>query len=136
MHEAINGDAAMTRKLEGCLNCGEVREMAAHGLCFACYRREERAGDRRAAGVDRHNPGVRREHKKILRGFTGVLAGLSDLGVSRNDVLEIRKILDPYVESVRYFLAPAPEQKHSPVNVERGERAVHCSQATETSEDV
>ena len=53
-----------TRKIDGCLNCGEVREMAAHGLCFKCYRRNDRANDRQLAGVDRHNPGIRREHKR------------------------------------------------------------------------
>ena len=37
MSEEIN-----KRKVAGCINCGEQREIAAHGLCFKCYRQEER----------------------------------------------------------------------------------------------
>jgi hypothetical protein len=32
----------MARSIKGCMNCGETREIAAHGLCFRCYRQEER----------------------------------------------------------------------------------------------
>jgi hypothetical protein len=99
-----------TRKTDSCLNCGEIREMAAHGLCFKCYRREDRADDRRFAAVDRHNPGLRKEHKKMLRGFMTVMGGLSDLGVQKSDVLTIRRMLDPYVAPIAEFLGPAPER--------------------------
>jgi hypothetical protein len=95
------------RKIEICLNCGEEREMAAHGLCFACYRRHERTQDR--PRIDRHTPAMRREHKKILRGFTSVMVGLSDLGVGRTDVVTIRRIIQTYLEPIANFLAPASE---------------------------
>jgi hypothetical protein len=98
------------RRNDGCIGCGEVRELAAHGLCFKCYRREERTTDRPFAIVDRHNPGIRREHKKLFRGFTGVMVGLSDLGVAMSDVLAIRRILEPYTSPIAKFLALAPEQ--------------------------
>jgi hypothetical protein len=110
-----------TRKVDGCLNCGETREIAAHGLCFTCYRREDRANNRQFAMVDRHNPGLRKEHKKLFRGFTNVMAGLSDLGVSKADVLAIRRMLDPYVVCIAEFLAPASDQAEvgGAVNSER-----------------
>ena len=110
-----------TRKIEGCLNCGEVREIAAHGLCFKCYRREDRAKEQKFAGTDRHNPGVRKEHKKMLRGFASVMAGLSDLGVSLTDVLAIRRALEPYLLPISSFLALAPdgEENSSVVNGEQ-----------------
>ena len=101
----------VTRRIDACLNCGETREMAAHGLCFKCYRREDRADDRQFALVDPHNPGLRKEHKKTLRGFTNVMAGLSDLGVQRDDVLKIRRMLDPYVALITEFLGPASDRK-------------------------
>jgi hypothetical protein len=41
-----------TRKIESCLNCGEEREIAAHGLCFRCYLRNERAEERKFAYVE------------------------------------------------------------------------------------
>jgi hypothetical protein len=110
-----------TRKIDGCLNCGEVREIAAHGLCFKCYRREDRANDRQFTGVDRHNPGIRREHKKMFRGFTNVMAGLSELAMSKTDVLAIRRMLDPYIAPIAEFLAPASAQDEvgGAVNSER-----------------
>jgi hypothetical protein len=110
-----------TRKVEGCLNCGEVREIAAHGLCFKCYRREDRANERKFAATDRHNPGVLKEHKKMLRGFSSVMGGLSDLGVSRTDVLAIRRSLEPYLLPISSFLALAPddEENSSVVNGEQ-----------------
>jgi hypothetical protein len=99
------------RREDGCINCGEVREIAAHGLCFTCYRRQERADDRGFAAVDLHNPGIHREQKKLFRGFTAVMAGLSDLGVQKEDVLTIRRMLDPYVARIAEFLGPAFEHR-------------------------
>ena len=93
------------RRSDGCVNCGDVREIAAHGLCFRCYRRNERASEQQAASVDRHNPGARREHKKLFRGFTSVMVGLSDLGVSQEHVLAIRKMIEPYLAPIAKFLA-------------------------------
>jgi hypothetical protein len=109
----VHGASRVTktmRRTDGCMNCGEVREIAAHGLCFACYRRQERAVDRQFANVDRHNPGVRREHKKLFRGFTSLMVGLSDLGVPNDEVLIIRRIIEPYLEPIAKFLALASEQ--------------------------
>lgn len=98
------------RRENECLNCGEVREMAARGLCFKCYRSQDRANDRQFSMVDRHNPGLRKEHKKLFRGFTNVMAGLSDLGVQKSDVLTIRRLLDAYVAPIAEFLAQESRQ--------------------------
>jgi hypothetical protein len=130
-----------TRGTDGCLNCGETREIAAHGLCFKCYRRKERADDRQFAGVDLHNPGVRREHKKLFRGFTAVMTGLSDLAVQKSDVLAIRRMLDPYVASIAEFLSPVAEQDEpkADVNGEQTSRqmfTVHTAQAEVTQATV
>lgn len=73
-----------TRRLGSCMNCGEEREMAAFGLCFKCYRREDRAKDRMFAAVDRRNPGIRREHKKLVPGIhRGSWRGLAIWGFRR-----------------------------------------------------
>jgi hypothetical protein len=110
---------AVMRKTESCVNCGEEREIAAHGLCFACYRQKERASERKMPGVDRHNPGVRREHKKLFRGFTNVMVGLSDLGVSKEHVLTIRRTIGPYLVPIAEFLAMDTHQKETAVNGEQ-----------------
>jgi len=99
------------RRIDNCLECGEVREIAAHGLCFTHYREKQRANERQLPpGVDRHSPGVRREQKKLFRGFTSVMVGLSDLGVSRADVLAIRRIVEPYLAPIAKFLSLPPEE--------------------------
>jgi hypothetical protein len=98
------------RKTGTSMNCGDPREIVAHGLCVKCYRRKERADDRQAE-VDRHNPGIHGEHKKLLRGFTSVMVGLSDLGAQRPDVIAIRQMLEPYVALITELLAAAPEAK-------------------------
>lgn len=107
------------RKTDGCVNCGEVREIAAHGLCFACYRRKERANEGQFSSVDRHNPGIRREHKKLFRGFTGVMVGLSDLGVAKADVLAIRRTIEPYLTPIAKYLALSPAENQVAVNGEQ-----------------
>jgi hypothetical protein len=107
------------RKTGACMNCGEIRDMAAHGLCFTCYRRDERADDNKFR--DRHNPAIRREYKKLFRGFTSVMVGLSELGVQRSDVLTIRRLLEPYVAPIAEFLASpaALKEAQTPVNGEQ-----------------
>lgn len=119
------------RRTESCINCGEIREIAAHGLCFACYRRKERADDRRYSEVDRHAPGIRREHKKLLRGFAGVMSGLGDLGISSDDVITIRRTIEPYLGPIAKFLVVTAELSGSNVNSEQkspAEFTVHPSE--------
>jgi hypothetical protein len=125
--ENIDGRCPV-RRMDGCVNCGEIREIAAHGLCFRCYRTKERAGDGKQSAVDRHNPGIRREHKKLFRGFTSVMVGLSDLGISKNDVLTIRQMIEPYLSPIATFLAVKSQQQEGEVNGEQesqGQFTVH-----------
>ena len=100
-----------TRKIGSCINCAEIREMAAHGLCFRCYRKEEREDDSRFYVVDRPNPGIRKEHKQAFRGFTNVMVGLGELGVSHDDVLAIRRVLEPYLSLIANLLTLADENE-------------------------
>ena len=106
------------RRIDSCTNCGEIREIAGRGLCYMCYRRQERADGRRFAGVDRHTPAIRREHKKLFRAFTAVMTGLSDLGISKDDVFTIRQTIEPYLTPIAKFLAVTPEQDEDEVNSE------------------
>lgn len=129
-----------TRKKEACTNCGEQREIAARGLCFRCYRRDERADDKKFTAVDRHSPAIRREHKKLFRGFTAVMTGLSDLGVQRREVLAIREMLQPYIMPIAEFLnsAPTPEETPETVNSEHDGKtafAVHTETKPGRSSD-
>lgn len=96
--------------------------MAAHGLCFRCYRKKKREDDSRFNGVDRHNPGIRKEHKRALRGFTNVMVGLGELGVSWDDVLAIRRVIEPYLSLIANLLTLADENETQDV--------VNCEQTS------
>lgn len=99
------------RRIDACMNCGETRDMAAHGLCFRCYRsaQRERDGVRQGAEIDRHGPALRREHKRLIKALAQILTGLSDLSVSGEDVMAIRKRLGPYVVSIEPYLRSAAD---------------------------
>jgi hypothetical protein len=102
------------RSVTECGQCGETREMAGRGLCFRCYRRWERGTEEgHATGIDRHNPGIRREQKRLIKAFADVMTGLADLGVARQHILEIRGILNPYLVTIQSFLAEedAPSER-------------------------
>ena len=74
------------RKAAGCMNCGEVRDIAAHGLCFTGYRRHARTD---AKAADPHNPNreQRTYSKKMLKSTLPFcrewLNWVSDLPTSR-----------------------------------------------------
>jgi hypothetical protein len=88
-----------------CEKCGaENVQMATttRALCYKCYRAEERARERPIP--DRHNPGLRKEHKRIFKAFSQVMGGLTDLGVTRDDVLDVRNILQPYLKLIQEYL--------------------------------
>jgi len=77
----------------GCAECGRTREevrFATETLCFACYRKRERA--RRAAEEDPHTPSTRRrsEQANLLRNYNAIQNALIGLGATipqRNEIL-------------------------------------------------
>jgi hypothetical protein len=84
------------RRQGACAECGESRELAAHGLCFACYRRHERERKRERSVPD--VPGLRKDQAALLKAHANLLALLGKIRVSEADITEIRRVLD------RYFL--------------------------------
>jgi hypothetical protein len=85
-----------------------MRAIAARGLCYKCYRAEERSRER--ATPDRHNPGMHREHKKLFKSLSSVMGGLADMGCVRDDIFDIKKILRPYLEPIAQYLNPDAEE--------------------------
>jgi hypothetical protein len=96
------------------MNCGEAREIAAHGLCFRCYRAYER--ERNQVASERHTPALRKEHTKLLNGLAKVMSGLQALGVGGTDVQVIRSLLSPYLEPVAHLLDSRVNSKHNDAN--------------------
>jgi hypothetical protein len=93
------------RKLDDCINCGEVREMAAHGLCFKCYRAEERA--RRALWTKQGNGSLLKEQKKAFTVVTTILKAISDCPVIKeSDKKQIQKLFRPYLDELAECFAP------------------------------
>jgi hypothetical protein len=110
------------RRIDGCTNCQEVGEMAAHGLCFKCYRAWERA---EKAPVDPlwwdrlGNGSVLRAQKKALTVVTKILMAIADCpAIEPNDKQRIQNILRPYLNKLGGCFAPKGE-KDKPVNSEQ-----------------
>lgn len=94
----------MARKIVQCVECGEERDLAGNGLCFRCYQQRRRADDTRY--VDRHNPSIRKEHERLSRGFQRMVGMFADLRVRKEDVLCIRRRLQPYFSPIADILSP------------------------------
>jgi len=105
----VRKKSAAVKWPNGCLNCGEPREIVRYGLCFACYGKVEK----QPVVADRHNPAIRRDHKRLFRAFTNVMVGLGDLGVSKAGVLAIREVIEPYLSPITQFLLPVSEHSHA-----------------------
>ena len=109
----------MPRKIVQCAGCGEERELAGNGLCFRCYQQQRRADDVRY--VDRHNPSIRREHERLSRGFQRMVGMFADLRVGKEDVLAIRRRLQPYFGPIADILSPPRESDEA----KRGDVSEH-----------
>ncbi len=95
------------RRVDNCVRCGRLSPIAAEELCYRCYRRDRRGAQQ--AVIDRHNPGIRKEQKKLIKAFAAVMGGLSDLAVRCEDILEIKGILAPYLAPVSDYIGPGFE---------------------------
>lgn len=109
------------------MNCEEVREIAAHGLCFKCYRRVERAAERAENSIG--NGWLLTDHKKAFTIVTRILTALSDCpAIEQSDRLKIQMILRPYLDKLADCFAPKAKRK--PVNGEQ-KLAVHSVHSTD-----
>jgi hypothetical protein len=109
----------MTQRREAeCQECHEVRELATREECFRCYRARKRAEE---AGpvVDRHNPGLRKEHQKLLNGFHKIMSGAQTLGLTQADTLRLRAFIAPYVAPVQWALSGEAVNSKPVVHVHR-----------------
>lgn len=89
----------LQRKIADCRNCQREAEIAAHGLCYACYRRDERAADNPWAAANKHNKSALKE-QRILRKTVNAILNAVDDGIDHfyeKDVEAIRGIVKPYL---------------------------------------
>jgi site-specific DNA-methyltransferase (cytosine-N4-specific) len=108
------------RKTDSCMNCGETREIAAHGLCFKCYRRDERADDNRFSmiGTERQRRRLIQDRKKLLSKITSMLNSLADVEgmLAYDDVTSIRTTLQPYLHNFADGLTEVNSEQSPSVN--------------------
>lgn len=122
------------RKLATCMNCGEQREMAAYGLCFACYRRRERRAENPWAAAAKHERSKLKSQRKLRTAITGILNavdGVIDI-MEEEHVTAIRSACAHYLAAL---VSGLPSSESAPgVNSER-DTGVNSSQP-DTSFDV
>jgi hypothetical protein len=109
------------RRQDSCINCGDERDIAAHGLCFKCYRAAERAQKVTPdpAWASLGNGWLLRDQKRALTVVTGILKAISDCpAVEETDRKQIRNILRPYLDKLAECFAPKRENGR-PVNGEQ-----------------
>src|SRR5580700_7461468 len=90
----------MARSIKGCMNCGETREIAAHGLCFRCYRQEERKlADDLWAKPDAHAKDLAKTQRKTRKALMKMMDALEEIETGK-------LIPEATVEAWRALLRP------------------------------
>ena len=100
------------RRVDICQSCNEEGEIAAHGLCYPCYRRVER---RAAYEKEGWNPGDTRRQKRLARAHSKLIEGLLDFGAGSH--ANAARLID----ILAVELMPLAEYLGSDVNVNRGQ---------------
>jgi len=94
--------------MDSCRFCKKEGQIAAHGLCFACYRQLERAITRKR-GAD---AAVQHDGRRRLRVYAATINHLVELGVPREGILQIKKdYLDACVTTVAAYLNMSTEEE-------------------------
>jgi hypothetical protein len=96
------------RKVDTCINCREIRDLVAHGLCGTCYkadvRAKQRADEQAILKPDLWNPAVGKGQVELAKGFAMMLSMFRTIHVSKTDAEKIRAILYPYFEPIRCYV--------------------------------
>jgi hypothetical protein len=102
----------MARSIKACLNCGEAREMAAHGLCFSCYRvKERKVKDDLWARPDQHAKEIVKTQRNARKALMKMMDAIEELEavkmvpVATTDAW--RLLLRPEVERIALSLGGA-----------------------------
>jgi hypothetical protein len=83
-----------------CESCHRRAALAGDGLCYRCYRREERAAGREEDLRDPNSVESRRRRKHLLGAFQALMGGLLQLGIEDTLLMDIREQLRPYFAEI------------------------------------
>jgi len=109
-----------SRSIKPCKGCGEEREMAAHGLCVKCYRREKREQEELWAKPDRHATQLRKAQRTTRNASMKIWNALDEI-VDANLVPEsrceqIREILRAEIAKIAGSLEASVNSEHKAVS--------------------
>ena len=122
-NEGVNSSlGGVMRMVASCSQCGEEREIAGGGLCFKCYRQQERADDPWGR-PDRHATQIKKAQRKGRKCLMAIMAALEDLEdcalVPVETIAAIRKLIKPEVDRIGSALADeADPEKDSFTTIE------------------
>lgn len=91
--------------------------MAGHGLCFMCYRREEREQDERWDKPDRHARQLRKAQRTTLMQIWNALGEIVDANLVPESTCEqIREILRPEIAKIAGSLKAPVNSEHNTIS--------------------
>lgn len=99
------------RTINACMNCRETREIAAHGLCFTCYRQEERREKKdlwlNPGAAAKELAAAQKKTRKALMKMMDALGELQEHGLVGQSTLDMwRSLLKPEVARIADCLTP------------------------------
>jgi hypothetical protein len=102
------------RRIDKCMNCGDQRELVAHGLCARCYMGQRREAEKRDepswASPDRSERRYIAERNKMLVNLTKINKLVDETPcLSPEDAQAIKTVIRPYMLERVESLAPKPE---------------------------
>jgi hypothetical protein len=100
----------MPRTVASCNQCGDEREIAAHGLCFRCYRQRERKEHADLWNKpDRHATAMKKAQRRGRKALLTMINAVEDLEesamISDETAAAIRRLIKPEVDRIGAALA-------------------------------
>jgi hypothetical protein len=91
------------RKIESCNKCSEEKEIAAHGLCFACYRAEVRS--RKTV----QSPDQRKEKIRLMKLQATMRTSAVAMGFDGQELKQLDMLCAPHLDTLTDFVNSEPE---------------------------
>lgn len=93
---------AKKRRIDICVGCGDEAEIAAHGLCYKCYRKVERQAFGQRADW---NPGQLRRQKMMAKAYAAMIQALLDFGAgTHTQANKLVEMLGAYLPPLSEYL--------------------------------
>jgi hypothetical protein len=107
----IRKGGRMKRRVDICMQCGEEKELATCELCYACYRRRERAIKGSEAGFS--PAGELRRQKRMAKSYSAMEQSLLDFGAgSHASADRLIRMLGAYLPALAGYLGESkPEDE-------------------------